>query len=70
VIKGWKKLTKKELGHLKNEGLNNTFLFQQNVNRLEELRKEQRKRFGKVTCEPCWDCKFIARKLGVKAEDA
>jgi hypothetical protein len=64
MIKGWKKLTRAELKHLKEKGLNNTFLFQQHVNRAEELRKEQ---FGKVS-EPCWDCKFIARKLGMEAE--
>jgi hypothetical protein len=69
VIKGWKKLNKKELRHLKDKGLNHTFCFQNAVNYMEEWRALQREKYGKVQCEPCWECKFIAQKLAIEPTD-
>ena len=56
----WKdQLTQEELNHLEHtanvttlEGCKRTFEFQ------AELRK------GREEVEPCWECKFIAQKLG------
>ena len=58
MIKGWKKLNKADLKHLKDINCNHTLRFKFVVEAQQEIRKE-----GK--CEPCWDCKRIATKLGL-----
>ena len=62
MIKGWKKLTKKELQHLKDEQCNNTVVFQKTINHQHKFRQ-----MG--TTEPCYECKFIAKKLGMTPEE-
>jgi len=59
MYKGWKKLNKTERDHLSEMGvvttedLENTFF----------LQKEQRES-NSLGSEPCWDCRFIEKKLG------
>lgn len=63
MIKGWKKLTKKQRKHLCENGCNNTVIF-------AEVRKEQNKlkeidaQHGR-TPNICFECDQIARVLGV-----
>jgi len=61
MIKGWKKLTKKERNHLIEQGCHGTALFQLTIN-------EQQKMRDRGEQEPCYDCKFIAKKLGMEPE--
>lgn len=54
------KLTKKELRHLKEDaGCKTLRAFARTVEIQEEMRRKN------PSIEPCWDCKFIARKLGL-----
>lgn len=64
MIKGWKKLTKKQIKHLCENNCNNTFLF-------EQVRKEQNRFKGLdkeagITRPICFECDQIARILGVE----
>ena len=58
-----KKLTLTEIKHLRENtdgtlrGAKETFQFQ------KKRREDWRKKHG-TNIEPCWDCKFIAQKLG------
>lgn len=53
------KLTKKELKHVKESaGCKTLEAFKRTVAQHEGWRREGRS-------EPCWDCKLIARKLGL-----
>ena len=71
MIRGWKKLTKKERKHLSEARCNNTFLFQKTIEEHDEWRAKDFEEHGKVRTEPCWDCRFIAHKLGmVPMQDA
>jgi len=64
MIKGWKKLTKKERKHLSEHGiLQSTFLAQRTFDEQQKLREKF------PNSEPCWDCKFIAKKLGLTSEE-
>lgn len=56
-------LTKSELRHLtKDAGCTTKVGFQRTINSQAEWKKQ----FPET--EPCWDCRFIAEKLGMKAE--
>jgi len=58
--KTWKsKLNKKELKHLKEMGITNKASWLRNLEHQKRLRDS-----GGV--EPCWDCRFIAEKLGME----
>jgi hypothetical protein len=55
----WKDLTKKEKKHLKEQEIATLRDFKS----LAEKQKDMRLRNSDI--EPCWDCKSIARKLGL-----
>jgi len=58
-MENWKKkLTKKELKHLIDYGCTDFESVKHNC----EVQKVMREQSG---IEPCWDCKFIAKKLGL-----
>ncbi len=52
------KLTKKDLGHLKKFGITNMWAIKRQMNNLIKERKT-------TPYEPCYECKSIARKLGL-----
>jgi len=57
-------LTKKEMKHLtKDAGCSTKAAFQRTIDIHAQWRKNPEWQ------EPCWDCRFIAGKLGMKAED-
>jgi len=66
MIKGWKKLTKGQLEHLKEMKCNNTFLFQKTINEQARQKKEFFEKHGVECVEPCLECKWIAGALGMK----
>jgi len=53
------KLTKKEQEHLKGNEVTTLTL-------LKRMREDQGKMTEKYNRETCWDCRFIAKKLGVE----
>lgn len=56
----WQKmLTKHELRHLKEQGINTLYA-------LRQSRETQRTLKEQVNYEPCIDCKIIAGKLGME----
>lgn len=56
-------LTEEELDHIENVAGCKTFdQFQNNIQTQEKWRKEN----PHPANEPCWDCRFIARKLGME----
>jgi hypothetical protein len=55
MIKGWKKLNKKQIRHLVDSACNNTTLFQRTIN-------------AQAGGIPCFDCEQIARVLGMTPE--
>jgi hypothetical protein len=57
----FKALTAKERRHLKTVALCNTL---EQFKRTAAEQARMRRKPGAI--EPCWDCKFIARKLGLK----
>jgi hypothetical protein len=57
MITGWKKLSKKELAHLKEQGIHTNWDWQQTLKKQAEFR-------ALGGSEPCWDCREIAEKLG------
>ena len=61
MIKGWKKLTKAEIKHLCDMCCNNTFRFQRTLN-------EQAKAEAESGLVACYECKEIAKKLGMTPE--
>ena len=63
MIKGWKKLTKSELRHLKENKCNHTVRFQLCIDEQAKLRK-----LSTIDPWPCWDCGMIAKKLGMTPE--
>ena len=59
-----KVLTKAEMKHLtKGADCRTKQQFQNTINTHEKQRKENPK-----NPDPCWDCRFIAKKLNMKAE--
>lgn len=72
-MKWQRKITKKEMKHLK-ENLGGYVT----LDRFRDLRKSQRalraegdaKGYGPGTAEPCWTCKAIAQKLGIEESEA
>jgi len=60
MIRGWKKLTKKERKHLSDNGIWCIEVLQRTINRQAQMREES-------GIEPCWDCRFIAKKLGIES---
>lgn len=58
MYKGYKKLTAKERKHLKEQKVITTYDLEQTF----KLQAEMRLKYPHS--EPCWDCKFIAKKLG------
>ena len=65
MIKGWKKLKKSELKHLTEMGCNHTERFQKTIDHQEGIRIKDNRN---PVLEPCWDCKTIAKKLGMTPE--
>ena len=65
MIKGWKKLTKKDLNHLKEMNCNHTERFQETINHQEKIRIKDNRN---SVLEPCWECRMIAKKLGMTPE--
>ena len=62
----WKsKLTKKELTHLKEMGINTKHAFQNTINNQQKSREENN---HNPILEPCWECRGIARKIRMKPE--
>ena len=59
----WKDLTKEEKKHLKEQEITTLRDFKKTAKSQAEMRRE--KIYG-FTCEPCWNCKMIARKLGLE----
>ena len=59
-MKWQNKLTKKELKHIKDTTDSNTLLSFK-ANREHQLRLKE-----KDGREPCWECRFIAEKLGLE----
>jgi len=60
-------LTKSELRHLtKDAGCHTKAQFQNVINKHTEWRKENE---HLAFSEPCWDCRFIAEKLDMKAKE-
>ena len=55
----WKDLNEKQKKHLREVGITTLTQFKSMVQAQERMRKENPK------IEPCWDCKFLARKLGL-----
>ena len=51
-----------ELKHLKEMGITSLKAFQQTTNYQQKMRKEYPN-----SSEPCWECRFIAKKLNMKA---
>ena len=61
--RGWKaKLTKKELKHIA-ETTNGGLLREFKANRAKQRTWDTGVTFG---AEPCWECRIIARKLGLE----
>jgi len=65
MIKGWKKLSKEQRKHLSEMKCNHTVLFQQTINHQEKIRIKDKRN---PVLEPCWECKTIAKKLGMTPE--
>lgn len=61
MIKGWKKLNREQRQHLKDVHCNDTRAFQRTI----DIQAEQH-RGGKLSSPPCWECYFIARRLGME----
>ena len=58
-------LTKKEMHHLTNDaGCRTKTAFQRTIDRHDAWRKR-----NPANPEPCWDCRGIAEKLEMKAEE-
>ena len=57
----WKKLTKKELGHLIESGITTVEQMQQQV---KFMKATQAKKTA-FPCYPCYNCKKIAIKMGL-----
>ena len=57
--KCWKDLTKKEREHMQESGCNTLWKFKETVANQEKMRAQNPR------VEPCWECKFIAKKLGL-----
>ena len=67
------KLTKKEKKHLKESGITTLKVFKSN----REFQKEalvkniqDRKEYMPGLMEPCWECKMIARRLGLETQES
>lgn len=58
----WNKLTKKELVHIIQYVPEQSFLEQFRQLRARQVKIQE----GKGDCEPCWDCRIIAKKLGIE----
>ena len=73
MIKGWKKLSKAQLKHLKDHGCNNTALFQRTIDeqaRQRHVNKAKIDLYGPdAYFEPCYECSQIARVLEMKAKE-
>lgn len=62
MIKGWKKLSKRERKHVHfDAGCRCTSAFQRNID-------EQAARERETGNTVCWECKSIARKVGLEPE--
>lgn len=59
MIEGYKKLTGLEIKHLTENNCNDTKSFQRALDYQEKLRKIP------PHIEPCYQCKLIAKKLGI-----
>lgn len=60
------KLSKKELQHLIEMEITTLEKFKSTRRAQIARRDEQDKKFPKLNNEPCWECKMIARKLGLE----
>lgn len=56
----WKDLTKKERKHVREMGVATLREFKKNA----EFQAKARREYPEAS-EPCWDCRFIAKKLGL-----
>ena len=57
----WQKvLTANEIRHLRE------MMETVTLNGFKKLRNEQKELKAKWTTEPCWDCRFIAQKIGLE----
>lgn len=56
----WKNLTKKEVKHLHGQGVTSLRQFKNVAAKQAEKRRE-----FPTNSEPCWDCRYIARKLEI-----
>ena len=65
-LKWEKKLTVKELQHVREWGGKSLRGFIENRAVQAKLKAEDEIRFPGGNNEPCWECKIIARKLGLE----
>lgn len=59
MVKGWKKLTRKEIKRLKEMGC-----FHSTAAMERTFAKQKTMREFSPDSEPCWECRTIAKKLG------
>jgi len=59
------KLSQKQCEHLRDVNVFSLLAFQNTVNHQDRMRAHQVREHGSVQVEPCWECRAIARKLGV-----
>jgi hypothetical protein len=67
------KLSKKEKKHLKSQGITTLTLFKttresQNKSLIKNI--QDKKEYMPGIMEPCWECKMIARRLGLETQES
>ena len=65
-----KVLTKKEQKHLTESGIGSMDAMKRQVAHMQKLVAQDKEAGREGVSFPCWDCKFIARKLNLWTEEA